>query len=415
MIVAETISVGTELLLGETLDSNAYLLSGLLPRFGIAQFYRQTVGDNLERLVSSLLLALSRSDIVFTIGGLGPTQDDLTRAGVARALGVKFERDELLEQELKNLFERRKLRWNEAQVNQAMRPMGSIVMENVNGTAPGLICESRGKRIICLPGPKNEFSDMVRGPLSEFLAAQSSGEILATRVLKICGLGESRVEEALGSIINGENPSVATYAKTGEVHLRIAARARDQAEAETLIQPIVNLVKDLLGDAVFSIDGEDLEAVIVSNLKSRNLTVSVAESATGGKLCRAFSKTPGSSAAFKGGLVVYTTEAKRELLNLTNESLAFGNVSPEVTKAMAIRVREMLGTTYGVAITGNAGPTADSGGRPVGAFYIATARHDGVNEKELLLRGTRNTLLDRANHEVLTLFYQELCSLTLTS
>ncbi len=237
-MIAEIVSVGTELLMGQIADTNAQYLGKILPELGISHHHRQTVGDNLDRFEAELRLALSRSDIVFTIGGLGPTEDDLTRDGIATVMDVEMDLDEEYSEKLRKLFALRNLPWLKSQNRQAMCPVGATMIENPNGSAPGLICPVGGKSIIALPGPRGEFIPMVDGPVMDFLRSLSTGLVIHSRILRVCAMGESMVENKLGDLMARANPSVAPYAKLGEVHLRLTASAPTLPQAEELLDPV---------------------------------------------------------------------------------------------------------------------------------------------------------------------------------
>ena len=404
MLTAEIVSVGTEILMGQIADTNAQILGRLFPELGIRHVHRQTVGDNLERLAAALKLALSRSDIVFTIGGLGPTLDDMTRDGIAAALDDPLVVDSAIEEKLRKMWATRKLTWTDSQLRQAMRPSCGTPIDNPNGSAPGLLCEQDGKRIIALPGPKGEFGPMVEGPVQDILAKLSGDEIIHSRLLKVCGIGESIVEQKIKQLLNSENPTVAPYAKVGEVHLRVTARAATLGDAEKLILPVEAQIREALGDAVFGVDSVTLEQAVVGLLIAKGKTLSVAESMTGGGLGRRITSVPGASAVFLGGVISYSKAAKIELLGIGRsllDSPEIGPVSSEVAVAMAEGVRRTLKSDYGVSVTGNAGPTSDSGEKPVGLVYAAVAGPAGTTFEEYRYRGIREDVRDRSTQYAL--------------
>lgn len=409
-ICAEIVSVGTELLLGQIVDSNAQHLGILLPELGISHYHRQTVGDNLERASDAVRLALGRSDIVFTIGGLGPTEDDLTRDAVAHALGVELEYMPEVAEQLSRLFASRNIPWTESQRRQAMRPVGATVIENPNGSAPGLICGSGGKWVICLPGPKAEFIPMVDGPVREFLATLNSGTVIHSRLLRICGMGESMVEARLAEILHGDNPSAATYAKPAEVHVRLTAQAPSVKEANFVLDPAEAKVRDILGWHVFGSDDTSLEAVCLSRLRERELTLATAESITGGGLGAQITEVPGASSTFLGSIVAYSGTLKTELLGVPLELLSsHGPVSRECASAMALAARDRTGADVVLSTTGNAGPTADIDGKPVGLVYVGLAINGGIWVEEHNFRSRRAETRRRTQQVALTLLYKWLC------
>jgi nicotinamide-nucleotide amidase len=408
-MTAEIVSVGTELLLGQIADTNAQHLGQLLPQLGVAHVHRQTVGDNLERLTDSLRLALNRADIVITIGGLGPTEDDLTREAIAAALDETLVHDDALEAGLRRLFQERNLPWLDTQLRQAKRPACGRAIENPNGTAPGLICETGEKVIIALPGPKGEFVPMVNGPVADYLRGKGSGEVIHSRLLKIAGLGESVVEDRIRPVLHGTNPTVAPYAKLGEVHLRITAQAPTIDLAEAMIAPVEQRIREVLGDAVFGAGDMTLEQAVIELLEMWGETVAVAESLTGGGLGQRLTTIPGSGEAFVGGVISYQKRVKEELLGVDPSCLndpEKGPVCAETAEQMATGVRERLGTDYGVSLTGNAGPTSDDGGKPVGLVYVAVATTEGVTVEEHRFRGGRADIRRRSSQAALTLLRQ---------
>jgi nicotinamide-nucleotide amidase len=348
------------------------------------------VGDNLERLTESLKLALSRSDVVITIGGLGPTQDDITREGIAAALEVDLTPDGEYEEHLRRLFAKRRFAWVESNLRQAMKPADAEFIPNDVGTAPGLICRQGKKSVIALPGPRSEFNPMAEGPVRSYLENSHGGQVIHSRVLRVCGLGESFVEEQIRHLMQGDNPTVAPYAHPAEVHLRLTARAASRAEADRIIDPMEGQIRGVLGDTVYGVDEKSLEEAVIDLLSDHQRTVSVAESITGGWLGQRLTSVPGSGDAFCGGVITYDLDAKRTLLDVQASTLKqFGPVSEETAREMAANVRERLKTDYGVSITGNAGPTADVDGKPVGLVYIGIAGPKSIEVKEQHMRGAR--------------------------
>lgn len=389
---AEIVSVGTELLLGQIVDTHAPTMARLLAECGIACMRRQTVGDNMERVVQAITEALSRADVVITVGGLGPTQDDLTRPAIAQALGDKLVREPEVEEKLRQFFAERKVAWVESNANQADRPESATLIDNPNGSAPGLLCQKNGKVVIALPGPKGEFNPMANGPVRTFLSQMSGGQVIHSRILRVCGIGESAVEAAIQHLMQAANPSVAPYAKTGEVHLRVTARAATVHIADALLDPVEQSIRDVLGNAVYGTNETTLEEAVLAEFRQRGATVAVAESMTGGWLGQRFTSVPGSSDVFLGGVISYSIGAKKSLLGVSEATLElFGAVSEECASEMALGVQERMGSTYAVSITGNAGPTAE-GGKPVGLAYIGIAGPGGCEVREIQYRGIRDDI-----------------------
>lgn len=401
-MTAEIVSVGTEILLGQIVDTNAQLIGQMLPQFGITHRHRQTVGDNLDRLVDALRLALSRSDIVFTIGGLGPTQDDLTRDGIAEALGDPLIHDPALEAHLRELFVHRPQFWVGSQLRQASRPTCATPIDNPNGTAPGLICDKDGKVVIAMPGPKGEFGPMLQGPVRDYLAHKSMGGAIASRLIRICGIGEAAVEDIIRHLIDGSNPTVAPYAKIGEVHLRVTAFGDTGGEAERMLVPVVEEIRGTFGEAVYAEGEATLEETVLQLLRDRTASLAVAESCTGGGLAYRLTSVPGSSDVFLGGVVSYANTVKEGLLGVDPAVLSsHGAVSAECAEAMAVGVAERLGADYGVGITGIAGPSGGTEDKPVGTVFLGTYGPTGARSERLLFRNSRQGVRERSIQQAL--------------
>lgn len=391
--------------MGQIVDSNAREIGELLPQFGISHYRRQTVGDNLVRLTETLQLALSRSDIVFTIGGLGPTEDDLTREGVAAALNLELHEDQAIVEHLRALFERRGIPWTGSQLRQALRPDGSVILNNPNGSAPGLYIRKDDKHVFLLPGPKGEFIPMLRGPVTEILQGLAGPERLVSKILRITGIGESSVEDRLRDLMQCGNPSVAPYAKPGEVHLRLSALATSEDEALRLLEPVEAEIRSRLGTAVYGVGSEGLEHALVRLLE--NASLAVAESMTAGLVAGRITNVPGASNVLKGGVITYTVQAKQKLLNLSDIEVR-NPISEECASAMASSVRDLLRADYGLAITGNAGPTSDVGAEPIGLVYIGVSNTRGTSTGRYLFQGSRENIRQRAVQAALHALYARL-------
>jgi nicotinamide-nucleotide amidase len=402
-MTAEIVSVGTELLLGQIVDTHAPVMARILAECGIGCVRRSTIGDNRDRLVSELKDALERADVLVTIGGLGPTVDDLTRDAIAEAVGDELVVDDEILANLKSFFASRGVDWLESNGRQAQVPTSGTTINNPNGTAPGLHVSKNGKTILALPGPKGEFNPMADGPVREILQSlQGDGMVIHSRTLRIVGEGESAVEARVRDLMDSGNPTVAPYAHLGEVHLRLTARAKGVEAAEAIIDPVEAEIRSRLGQNVFGADGITLEASLLDQLDERNGTLAVAESMTGGELAARLTSVPGSSRVFLGGVVTYTPRTKQSLLGIPGE-IAADPVSDEVARAMAMGVRMRLGATYGVGITGNAGPTSDPGEKPVGLVYISVAGPEGVTCIAANYRGTREDVRRRATQQALVM------------
>lgn len=408
-MIAEIISFGTELLLGQIVDTDAAYLAQKLSQLGVSVYNRATVGDNLERACGALRLALSRSDVVFCIGGLGPTGDDLTRTVISTVLDAPLVRDPALVAHLTQWFERRGYPVSEAIFLQADVPTGGQPIPNANGTAPGLWVEQGGKTVVALPGPPNEFVPMVDSEILPRIGGGSGGATIRSRTLRIVGMGESTAEEKTKDLMAGANPSVAPYAKPAEVHLRVTAKAATAAEADGLIAPVVEEIKNRLGSVVYGEDDQTLEEVVVRLLEAQKKTVATAESCTGGWLAQRITAISGSSSVFETGFVTYANATKTQLLGISEELLArVGAVSPEVAQVMAEQAKVRAQADFGIGITGIAGPGGGSDEKPVGLVYIALAGPDGVEVTKNLFTGQRPDVRWRATQRALDLLRQQL-------
>lgn len=396
-MVAEIVSVGTEILLGQITDSNAVELGKAFAFCGVDHRHRQTVGDNLPRLVSTIRLALSRADIVITIGGLGPTEDDITRQGIAEALGDTLVVDADAEAHLRAVFEKRRLPWLDSQLQQAMRPTCAEIIPNPNGTAPGIVCKKDGKIVIAMPGPRVEFVPMLESHVQPLLGSLSGGVSIVSKTLRVIGIGESIVEEKLRDLMQASNPTVAPYAKTGEVHIRLTTKASTREAGLELLQPTEKIARERLGDAIYGVENETLESVVVNLLLKRGLTIAVAESCTGGMLGQRLTTVSGSSEAFLGGVISYSNEAKIKMLGVPKEVIEqHGAVSEECAREMVKGVQSQFGSDLAVSITGIAGPGGGSEEKPVGLVYIGVANGNLIDVYQNLFPGTRETVRTRS-------------------
>ncbi|MBI1332405.1 MAG: competence/damage-inducible protein A [Armatimonadetes bacterium] len=400
---AEIVSVGTELLLGQIIDTHAATMARILAECGITCRHRATVGDNFDRVVETLRVALSRADVVVTIGGLGPTADDLTRDAIAAALDDTLEIVPEVEEKLKRFFAQRGVQWVASNGRQAQKPTCADLIDNPNGTAPGLVCRKNGKTVFALPGPRGEFDPMAYNQVKPMLERLGGGEVIHSRVLRVIGVGESLAEEKIKHLMVSENPTIAPYAQPMEVHLRVTARAASVSAAEALIDPAERAIREILGDAVYGTNLTTLEAAVIELLKARGETISTAESMTGGGLAGRLTSVDGSSQAFMGGVVTYTVGAKQTLLDAPTDMDLSNPVSADVARFMAESVRARLGTTYAMSVTGNAGPTSDVGGQPVGLTYIGIASPGGTHVEECKFRGIRADIRSRAEQTALRL------------
>ena len=398
-MVVELISVGTELLLGNIVNTNARYLSEKCAMLGLNVYYQTTVGDNEERLAEVIRTALNRSDIVILNGGLGPTEDDLTKATCAKVMGLSLVKDHHTEDRLKEYYkERKKEELPDSNWKQAVIPEGAVVFDNGNGTAPGLVVEKNGKTVILVPGPPNELYPMMENQICPYLQKKNE-EIILSQMVKICGFGESKVEEMVLDLIEKQtNPTLATYAKQGEVHLRVTARAASEEEARKLLKPMVKEIKKRFGEAVYTTDEkETLTDVVVKLLKKHELTVTTAESCTGGLLAGTLVGVPGVSEVFREGFVTYSNKAKRKLLDVSKSTLKkYGAVSAQTAKEMAKGGVFATDADICVAITGLAGPDGATPEKPVGLVYIACYMNDKVHVEEFRFKGDRQKIRERS-------------------
>lgn len=367
---AEIISVGTELLLGHTINTDTSFVARELAPIGVNLLYSCTVGDNPERLRDAVLTALRRSDVLITTGGLGPTGDDLTKETVAAAAGKKLALDRESFDRIVRYFKGRSV--GETQKKQAMLPEGCTVLPNDRGTAPGCAFRTEnGKIVVMLPGPPSELIPMLKNYAVPYLANGGKAAVVS-RFVHVFGLGEGYVAEQIADLCAGENPTAATYAKEDEMFVRVTARAETREAAASLCEPAVAELKKRLGGFVYTAELGSLEETVVHELAERKQTLATAESCTGGMLAQRITDIPGASDVFHMGVVTYANEIKTMLLGVPEETLReFGAVSPQTARAMAEGVQKKSGATYGVGITGIAGPGGGTPEKPVGLVYLA--------------------------------------------
>jgi len=390
---AEILAVGTELLMGQIANTNAQYISKKLNDIGVNVYYHSVVGDNPARLKDSLLAALKRCDLVVMTGGLGPTQDDLTKETVSEVLGKKLVLHEESLQRIKAFFDRINRKMTDNNVKQAYLPEGCIVVENNNGTAPGCIIENNGKIVVMLPGPPSEMIPMLDDTVVPYLK-EKSGYRIVSKYLRVFGIGESQLEEMIMDLIDKQDRvTIATYAKDGQVTIRLTVKSMTEEEGIGEILPLQNEIASRLKDALYSTEDEELEYVASKMLLSSNITIATAESCTGGLISARLTDMPGISKVFKRGIVSYSNESKMENLGVRRETLErYGAVSSETATEMAEGVRKIASTDIGLAVTGIAGPDGGTDEKPVGLVYIAIAHDSGTYTRELRLAGNRNRI-----------------------
>lgn len=401
----ELISVGTEILLGNIVNTNAAYLSEKCAGLGLSCYFQTVVGDNEERLSQVLEIAMERSDIVILCGGLGPTEDDLTKETAAKVCGKALEMHEPSREAIRKFFRERGTEPTDNNWKQAMLPEGAIVMENHNGTAPGVILETERARVILLPGPPEELYPMFEESVESYLAGLQP-EVICSQTVKICGVGESGAETMVKDLIDAQtNPTIATYAKPGEVHIRVTANAADKKAATKLIKPVVKELKARFGNDVYTTDDKTtLEKSVADLLLANDLTVTCAESCTGGMLAAKLVNVPGISDAFKSGVITYSNKAKRRLLGVKKSTLQkYGAVSEKTAQEMAKGAAAMCKADVAVAVTGIAGPDGGTEEKPVGLVYIACYVKGEVAVKKYRFFGNRNIVREFSVSAALTL------------
>ena len=405
-MIVELISVGTEILLGNIVNTNAAYLSEKCAQLGLSLYYQTVVGDNPERLEETLKTALGRSDVVILGGGLGPTQDDLTKEVTAKVLGKELKEDPHTRELIQGFFNTRGLtEITENNWKQALVPEGAIVVDNDNGTAPGLIIEENGKIVILLPGPPGEMKPMFEKDIFPYLNKKQP-EIIASEMVKICGMGESKVEHMIADLIqNQTNPTIATYAKIGEVHLRLTAKAADEAAAKKLMKPMIRELKVRFGGHIYTTDEMmTLEESVVQLLKEQQLTLTTVESCTGGLFTGRLVNVQGASEVLKQGFITYSNKAKRKLIGVKKLTLKeFGAVSEKTAKEMAKGAILTTGSDVAVSITGIAGPDGGTKEKPVGLVYIGVSVKGDMRVKEYHFTGNRAKIRESAVVAAMTL------------
>lgn len=398
MATAEIIAIGTELLLGDVLDTNSQFLALELANLGIDCFFRSTVGDNKDRLKSVLHHALDRSDIVITTGGLGPTPDDLTTETVAEFFDAQMVLDDAILARIEEFFVTRGYKMPPTNRKQALKPDGADWLPNPNGTAPGMIWKvstdllkkagvsdsSRQRIILTFPGVPSELKNMWQQTAKNYLQTQFVEGTLWSCELKHYGIGESALAEQFSHLLQLANPTVAPYAGQGECRLRVAAKASNADDAQEIAQPVIDEIRLKSGYLCYGINKDTLESVVGNVLTERDLTLSVAESCTGGFVSKRLTDLPGSSRYIGLNVVTYSNEAKSKLLKIPTKILdEFGAVSSQCAKAMAIGTRKLSGSDIGLSITGIAGPAGGTDEKPVGLVYFALAAPGFCASKEV--------------------------------
>ena len=405
-MIVEIVSTGTELLLGQIVNTNAPYLARKLNELGFDAVYQTTVGDNRRRMASVFSIALDRADIVITSGGLGPTQGDITKEVSAELLGRDLNLHEPSVEHIQAFFKRRHLTMTNNNLRQAMMPTGAIVVTNHRGTAPGVIIEHDKKTIIHLPGPPAELEHMFENSILPYLTNRFGGQgIIVSKVLRTFGIGESILEERIRHFILAQkNPTIALLARSGEIHVRLTAKADSEDTARALIAELEASLREHIEEYIFGMDEQSLEQVVGEELHRRGLTVALAESCTGGGATAKLTDVPGSSAYLIGSIVCYDNRIKTEFVGVTPTLLQeHGAVSQQTAAAMAQGIRDRFATDIGVGITGIAGPGGGSAEKPVSLVYLAIAGPQGVIVEEEHFSGQRSAIKTRTVNSSLDL------------
>lgn len=412
-MTVELISVGTEILLGNIVNTNAAYLSEKCALLGLSCFHQSVVGDNEERMEEAIRLAVSRSDIVILGGGLGPTKDDLTKEVTARVFGRALYEDSYVKECIQEYF--RRMHSKEVTSNnwkQALVPEGAIVIDNHNGTAPGLIIEDKvnHKIAILLPGPPNELKPMFENDIYPYLN-QLQPEGIYSSMVKIAGIGESKVESEITDLMDAQsNPTIAPYAKTGEVHLRVTAKAESEEKANALMKPVVDELFERFGDSIYTTREEvTLEEAIVDLLTKKQMTLTTAESCTAGLLAGRIMNVAGASCVYNEGHITYSNDAKEKILGVNHATLEkYGAVSRETAYEMAVGAAKAANADAAVSITGIAGPGGGTAEKPVGLVYVGCYVNGNVRVEEYHFTGNRAKNREYAVVRALTVLREEI-------
>ncbi len=406
---AEIIAVGTELLLGEITNTDAVTVARALSELGINSYYQTVVGDNPERLRKVISAAKERADIVITTGGLGPTFDDITKEICAECFGKKLVKNEEELEKIRGYFASRGKTMTENNERQAYLPEGCTVLSNEWGTAPGCAVSDGGKILIMLPGPPRECRPMVEKRMVPYLLALSDS-CLVSHAIRIYGMGESEVENKIRSFAeNMNNPTLAPYAKDGEVLLRVSGRAKTEEEADAMTRPVIEKVKEILGDVVYGVDVDSLHEAAFLKLREKGITLATAESCTGGLVSKLMTDISGASEVFFGGVCAYTNEIKKKLLGISPELLdEYGAVSEECARALSEAACKKFGTDAGIGVTGFADPESGDDKNPGGTVYVSVTLFGKTRSAKIYQPMSRDLARGRAAQEAFNILRQEI-------
>jgi nicotinamide-nucleotide amidase len=388
-VIVEVVAVGTELLLGQIANTNAATIGAALAEKGFDAHFHQVVGDNLNRVASAISAAIDRSDAVIITGGIGPTQDDLTREALCLATGLEMDYSEEYAQHLREWWSKRGREMPESNLRQAQHPAGAKLLDNPRGTAPGLSVEHGGTLIFCVPGVPEEMQYLLSAEVLPALTARDGSEhVLVSRILRTWGRSESDIAEVLDDLYQeSTNPSVAFLASAGEIKIRLSAKAGSSSAAESLIAPVEAQVRERLGSSIFGRDDETIEVVLFRLLEERGWRIGTAESMTGGMVAARLTDLPGSSRYYVGGVVAYESRLKQSLLGVVDVKQV---VNVGTATAMAEGVRELLGIEVGISVTGSAGPEPME--KPAGTIVVGVATPEGSMARELRMVGDRERI-----------------------
>ncbi|NLT95906.1 MAG: competence/damage-inducible protein A [Clostridia bacterium] len=408
----EIISVGTEILLGDIVDTNSAYLAKELSKYGIDVYYISSVGDNKERIKQSVINASQRSQIIFLTGGLGPTEDDLTKEALCEALEIPLYEDQNEVKRIKNYFKNREIEMSTNNLKQALIPEGAIILENTLGTASGLILEKDQRYYILLPGPPKEMKILFTNQVIPWLnnKLRTKGTFLHSHTLKFLGISESKLDWELQDIFKAQtNPTISILAKDGEIHCRLSAKVSSQEEFNEIITPVKEEILKRLREYYFASDDTRIEEIVGSLLNKKRWTLATAESCTGGLIAQRITDIPGSSRYFLGGIIAYDNAVKKNILGVPEEILEkYGAVSQETALAMAQGVRKLLQADISLAITGIAGPQGGTADKPVGLVYIALVGENINKWERFIFSGTRNDIRWRSANWALYLLKRSL-------
>lgn len=405
-MIVELISVGTEILLGNIVNTNAAFLAKECARLGLSCYHQTVVGDNENRLCEAIKTALERADILILSGGLGPTQDDLTKEMAARVLGKKLVMDEHSREKIEDFFRLRGREITENNWKQAYAPEGAIILDNENGTAPGLILTTEQKKhILLLPGPPEELEPMFLKQMIPYLQKLQQ-EVLYSSTVKLCGIGESKAETQILDLLEKQgNPTIAPYAKTGEVHFRITAKAESEQKAKALVEPVVQKLKERFGTLVYTAREEvNLEQAVADLLQEKGWKIATAESCTGGMVAARLTRVAGVSGVFETGMVTYANNTKKELLGVKEKTLTtYGAVSSQTAEEMVLGLAQRTGAEVSLSITGIAGPSGGTKEKPVGLVFMGCRVKDRTIIKEFHFSGNREKIRESSVAAALSL------------